>query len=428
MPKVSIIMPMYNQENYIRECLESVINQTLKDIEIIVVNDGSKDKSLEIVQEYAKKDPRIIIIDKPNTGYGDSMNVGINRATGEYIGIVETDDFVALDMYEILYDIARKRKIDIVKADFARFEVKENELIKQRERIAPKNYCNRILHPDRNIRLFHLIKMNTWAGIYNTEWLRKNNIRHNETPGASFQDNGFWFQTMMHAREIYLYDGKPLYFNRRDNPNSSVYSKNKVFCNCEEYKFIEHILKENDELFDKYKYIFQFKKFTNYLWHLRRIATFSPEWSEAYLENFYKEFKVAEEMGLLDKETFDSINSNYWELLTELLEAPACLIDVEKEKQYLLSKLFFLEPAYQENSVVICFASDENYAPMLSVAINSIIKSSSYNVNYDIIILEEELSDKIKNAIVGQAEGKSNISIRFYNMRNLMKLYSCQDL
>ena len=99
---ISVVMPMYNQEKYIVKCLESVINQTLKELEIIVVNDGSTDLSLSIVKSYAEKDDRVVIIDKPNSGYGNSVNLGMRRATGKYIGIVETDDFIAPDMFETL--------------------------------------------------------------------------------------------------------------------------------------------------------------------------------------------------------------------------------------------------------------------------------------------------------------------------------------
>lgn len=91
MVKVSIVMPMFNQEKYIVECLSSVLRQTLQEIEIIVVNDGSTDNSLALVKEFAQQDDRIVVIDKPNSGYGHSMNVGMDRASGEYIGIVETD-------------------------------------------------------------------------------------------------------------------------------------------------------------------------------------------------------------------------------------------------------------------------------------------------------------------------------------------------
>ena len=93
-PLISIIIPVYNVEQYLDECMKSLINQTLKDIEIICINDGSTDNSLEILKGYAEKDDRIKIIDKENGGYGIAMNMGLKAATGEYIGILEPDDYV----------------------------------------------------------------------------------------------------------------------------------------------------------------------------------------------------------------------------------------------------------------------------------------------------------------------------------------------
>ena len=105
-PKISIIVPIYNTNKYLNECLISLQNQTLKDIEIICVNDGSTDNSLDIIMEYIN-DNRFIIINKNNSGYGDSMNQGLNFANGEYIGIVESDDFVDIEMFKSLYRILK---------------------------------------------------------------------------------------------------------------------------------------------------------------------------------------------------------------------------------------------------------------------------------------------------------------------------------
>ena len=118
MCKVSILVPIYNVEKYLRQCLESVVNQTLKDIEIICINDGSTDSSPEIIREFASRDSRIKVIDKPNTGYGHSMNQGLKAATGEYIGIVESDDFAELNMFEVLYNTAKSNGAEIVKSNY----------------------------------------------------------------------------------------------------------------------------------------------------------------------------------------------------------------------------------------------------------------------------------------------------------------------
>jgi glycosyltransferase involved in cell wall biosynthesis len=117
-PKVSVIVPIYNVEKYLRQCLDSVVNQTLRDIEIICVNDGSPDKCPQIADEYAARDDRIIVIHQPNGGYGVAVNKGIAAATGEYVAIVEPDDFIDSNMYQTLYETAKKNNTDVVKSAF----------------------------------------------------------------------------------------------------------------------------------------------------------------------------------------------------------------------------------------------------------------------------------------------------------------------
>ncbi len=113
-PKVSIVVPVYNAEKYLNECLDSIINQTLKDIEIICVNDGSKDSSLDILNSYAEKDERFIIISQENQGAGEARNHGMSVATGEYIIFLDSDDFFELNMLEELYESAIKYCSDLV--------------------------------------------------------------------------------------------------------------------------------------------------------------------------------------------------------------------------------------------------------------------------------------------------------------------------
>ncbi len=220
--KISIIVPVYNVENYLKECLDSLVQQTLKEIEIICVNDGSKDDSLKILLDYAKEDDRVRVIDKENAGYGHAMNIGLDNAVGEYIGIVEPDDYIKLNMCKRLYKIAKKKDLDFIKADFYRFrgEGKNKELI-YNHLTDNRNYYNRVLNPQQNKALFNLI-MNTWSGIYKKSFLDHYTIRHHESPGASYQDTGFWFQTFCYATRVYFLD-EPFYMNRRDNPNSSVF-------------------------------------------------------------------------------------------------------------------------------------------------------------------------------------------------------------
>ena len=131
MPKISVIIPVYNVEKYLRECLDSVINQTLKDIEIICVNDGSTDSSMAILQEYSSKDARIVIINQENMGVGKARNIAIDRATGQFVCFVDSDDYYPTDdILETLYNKAIENNVKICGGELAKF-TNENPELKQ---------------------------------------------------------------------------------------------------------------------------------------------------------------------------------------------------------------------------------------------------------------------------------------------------------
>ena len=112
MPKVSVIVPVYNVEKYIEKCLESLVNQTLKDIEIIIVNDGSKDKSEKIINKFLSKYKNIVYVEKQNGGLSDARNYGMKYAKGEYIAFLDSDDYVDTTIYEKMYNKAKEENAD----------------------------------------------------------------------------------------------------------------------------------------------------------------------------------------------------------------------------------------------------------------------------------------------------------------------------
>ena len=118
MPKISIIVPIYNVEKYLTNCIDSILNQTFKDFELILVNDGSTDNSFEICKHYKDIDDRICIIDKKNGGLSSARNAGLDIAKGEYIGFVDSDDYIHPQMYELLYNQIIKNKADISMCEF----------------------------------------------------------------------------------------------------------------------------------------------------------------------------------------------------------------------------------------------------------------------------------------------------------------------
>ena len=218
MAKVSVIIPIYGVEKYLEEAVNSVLNQTLEDLEIILLDDGGKDNCPKIIDEYAAKDKRIIAIHKSNGGYGQTMNVGLSRASGEYIAILEPDDYIEPNMYEDLYNIAKKYDSDIVKSTFF-----DNLDSPSEKRIIPIEWDE--IPEDRSFTLeeypyFLFYHPSIWSAIYKRTFLIDNNIRFVEAPGAGWTDNPFQVQTMCLAQKI-NYTSKAYYYWRRVNINES---------------------------------------------------------------------------------------------------------------------------------------------------------------------------------------------------------------
>ena len=201
MPKISVLIPVYGVEKYLKTALDSVLKQTLADIEIILIDDGSKDNCPQIIDEYALKDSRIVAIHKQNGGYGHSMNVGLSKASGEYIAILEPDDYIDSSMYEDLYKIALKYDSDVVKSCFY-----DNLESSQETRIKKTEWKDWIPE-DRSFTIkenafFLHYHPSIWSCIYKKSFLEKHNIRFIEAPGAGWTDNLFQVQTLCLAQRI----------------------------------------------------------------------------------------------------------------------------------------------------------------------------------------------------------------------------------
>ena len=219
MAKVSVIIPIYNVEKYLQECLESVINQTLKDVEIICVDDGSPDNCPRICDEYAQKDNRIKVIHKENGGYGSAVNRGLEEATGEYIGIVEPDDYIDSKMYEDLYAIAQKYDSDIVKSGF--YDNLQTSKYSHCTKVKWKDY----IPEDKSFTIkeypyFLYYHPSIWSCIYKRSFLESNGIRFVEAAGSGWTDNPFQVQTMCLAQKI-NYTSNAYYYWRREYADES---------------------------------------------------------------------------------------------------------------------------------------------------------------------------------------------------------------
>ena len=254
MPKVSIIIPVYNVEEYLEKCLNSVINQTLTDIEIICINDGSTDNSLSILENFARNDKRIIILNQENKGQSAARNNGLKIATGEFIGFVDSDDWIDLNYYEVLYNSAKKHEADIAVCGILKVLEHKNEVYLKFEKekvetVARKKY--------------------EWANIpkncyvYNKIYRREPLLKSE----SSFEEGVKYEDIEWNHKVIYMLEKMVcvpcVYYFYRDNPNSTVRTRNeKYFKDCSRafLKSLDFIQRNNIKIRNLHQYHWTSKK------------------------------------------------------------------------------------------------------------------------------------------------------------------------
>lgn len=355
-PAVSVVIPIYNTEKYLGECLESLRKQTICNIEFICVNDGSTDNTLKILKDYAARDGRFVFVNKPNAGYGQAVNVGIELATGQYLGIVEPDDFVAPDMYAVLYKIAVDNDVDIVKSGLYHYwGTGEKRKVSVS---AISDIIGRVINPRKDLRIFDAV-MNNVTGLYRRLMIERANIRLNETPGASYQDNSLYLQLHYNAGSVYLLDNA-YYYYRQDNESSSINSKGKAFVIFEEYRLNDLRLRSHKDQCEAFMGSYVYKKFKSYKFHLGRIdASFRLE----FLERMQKEFTTHENLKEID---WAVIPKGHADILRSIIKDPkiyynrcvqidkgTALYRKFKHDKYLLRKMTFAEQAVKLESMSV---------------------------------------------------------------------------
>ena len=198
--KVSILVPVYNTSEYLRKCLDTLVGQTLKEIEIICVNDGSTDNSLEILEQYAARDARVVIVNKPNGGLPSARNAGIDNAKGEYLGFVDSDDYVELNMFERLYNTAKKKNSEVVVCGAHIFPDKPKASDWFYDVLSPRTYhyskfTPELLFKEKGARPF------LWRNLVKRDLIVRENIRLREDIVLG-EDQAFQFRVFPKARGI----------------------------------------------------------------------------------------------------------------------------------------------------------------------------------------------------------------------------------
>ncbi len=228
MAKVSIIVPVYNVERYVRKCLNKLIDQTLKDIEIIVVDDGSTDNSAEIVKEYAQKDSRIKYYRKENGGLSDARNYGMKYATAPYIAFLDSDDYVELNIYEKLYQKAQKDEADMVECNFIWAYPRHKH--KNKKDVA-KRYHNQS-------EMLERARVMAWNKLYKRELIEKTKVEFPK--GLIYEDIEFFYKLIPYINKVsFIKAGLVYYVQRKKSIINTQTKRNRdifqVFDNVIEY-------------------------------------------------------------------------------------------------------------------------------------------------------------------------------------------------
>lgn len=293
---VSVIVPVYNSEKYLKECMESIVTQTYREIEVICVNDGSTDSSYEILQDFALRDSRIVLINKSNSGYGNSMNVAIDRATGDYISIVESDDYIDASMIGKLVEYVEKYRVDIVKTNYYLHTNDKDELVE----LFPNPPYDEVFFLTEKSPEILMGGGNIWTGLYRRSFLMENGIRFYESPGASYQDTGFKLKTFICAERI-LIKRDAYYYYRIDNMDASVKSKEKVYCVCEEMEDTRRFLHDRQDRGGVADFWLSPFKLFLYRWNLDRI---DEQYKEEFADRMIRELRDDYDKGYVREQDF----------------------------------------------------------------------------------------------------------------------------
>lgn len=242
MSKVSIIVPFYNVEGYMEKCLDSLVNQTLDDIEIILVNDGSKDRSIDIAKKYIKEYPKkIVYLEKENGGLSDSRNFALPHAKGEYIAFLDSDDYVEKNMYEEMYNLAIKDNSDLVECDFY-WEYPD----KRKEDIG-KLYNGKE-------EMLEKIRVVAWNKLIKREILEKSKVEFPK--GFRYEDVEFTYKLIPYIEKVSFIKKPFVHYVQRQGSISNTQNERTK----EIFQVLEHVIdyyKENN-IYEKYKTVLEY--------------------------------------------------------------------------------------------------------------------------------------------------------------------------
>ena len=370
--KVSIIVPVYNVAKYLRECMDSLVNQSLEDIEIICVNDGSTDNSLEILEEFAKKDSRVKVFTIENSGISIARNYGMEQATGEYIGFVDSDDYVNEYMFEKLYISCVQNDLDLAMCKIQLFDNETGEINNDMDYYNLKVFKDMdkdVFNADDTTEFTCNIVVNVYNKLYRSSLLKDNSI---EFPAnLIFEDEIFFIKTYLLAQRISIVN-EFLYYYRLNRAGSLTYLEKE-----NNYVDMVHIYKKEREIFkelgkyDEYKVLLANRML---FLILARYTQTHPKHKENYFNVLKEDLKEI----LVDEEIKENLSLNVRNRVTKIMEAEN-FEEFSKLDQF---KIF---------SIIVVCHNAEHY---LDMGINSILNQHfSFESNIQLILVNNGSTD-----------------------------------
>lgn len=397
--KVSIIIPVYNVEKYLEECLWSVVTQSLKEIEIICINDGSTDDSLRILNDFAKNDSRIRIISKENGGQAIARNIGINEAIGDYIGFVDSDDFIKSNMFEIMYGNVCDGNLDINMCKVSSFDDLDNTVNSSDWYYSLKcfdGFEKKIFNHLDTKEFTDEISVTPYNKLYKRDFIIKNKLYFPEN--LIFEDEAFFYDVYLKAERISIVDEN--LYSYRVNREGSTVSRDAD----NDYTDILRVFQKIREILKKYNLMDIYKKQVYNKFFHKCLARYS-ETSTNYRPNFWKMMKNDFE-SIIDFD-FDVVDDS---LSVDVVDDKISINDLElRVKDRIISLCtsedydeFRLKDTNKLFTIIMAVYNTEDY---LDESISSVINQSiGFVHNVQLILVDDGSTDNSKNILLNYQE------------------------
>lgn len=328
MVKVSVVVPVYNVEDFLEECLDSISNQTLDDIEVICVNDGSTDNSLDILNDYAEKDSRFTVISQENAGHAVATNRGMELAKGEYLFLMDSDDILKLNALEDTVKVADEKDVDFVLFQAINYYMDTDEYKEQENYSMTKlaDFVGDNVFNWKDIKKFVFkITVTPWSKLYKREFIVKSGAKFPE--GLIFDDNVFFWEVLFNAQRI-TFLREHLFIRRWHSASSTKAGDKRFIDSIEIYRLIWQVFKKYGA-FDDYKQrLYNSRVRVGYM----RLSRIKKEYREMYYEELKKSMDEIRHEDFFDDfyQTISDRNKRIYSLIQDLDDPTDLIIDISR--------------------------------------------------------------------------------------------------